>query len=94
MAEIKLGEFGLSLTGRPYGKDCFEKLSRRDLNPPFVFDFKDVISLGSSFGEEVIVPFATRAPGAPIKITSANSSIKDCLEKISTDFKISLEFKD
>lgn len=90
MSEINMNEFGMTLTGRPYGKDCAEKLSRRDLKPPFELNFKGVISLGSSFGEEIIVPLANQSPEKLI-IKSANGSIKDCLLKIQKDFDLKME---
>ncbi len=91
MSEIKMNEFGIALTGRPYGKDCYEKISRRSLTAPFTLNFTGVISLGSSFGEEVVVPLC-QAGSQELIITSANPVVRDCLEKIQTDFNLSLVF--
>lgn len=93
MSEIKMNEFGLTLTGRPYGKDCYEKISRRGLIAPYILNFKGVISLGSSFGEEVIVPLS-KIDSSELFISSANPAIKNCLEKIKTDFDLKLSFRE
>lgn len=93
MSEIKMNEFGIALTGRPYGKDCFEKISRRGLEAPYILNFKGVISLGSSFGEEIVVPLS-KLNGGELSIVSANPAVKDCLEKIKFDFKLTLLFQD
>jgi hypothetical protein len=89
MCEIQMNEFGVVLTGRAYGKDCFEKMSRSNLLPPFILNFNGVISLGSSFGEEIIVPLSKMTTDF-IKIINANSSIQDCIQKIEIDFKLKL----
>lgn len=89
MCEIQMKEFGVVLTGRAYGKDCFEKLSRRNLSSPFTINFNGVISLGSSFGEEIIVPLSKMTTD-PIRIMNANPAIQDCLKKIEIDFKLQL----
>ncbi len=89
MCEIQMNEFGVVLTGRAYGKDCFEKMSRGHLSAPFTLNFNGVISLGSSFGEEIVVPLSKMTTDV-IKIINANSSIQDCLQKIEIDFKLKL----
>ncbi len=89
MSEIQMNEFGVILTGRVYGKDCFEKISRSDISGPVTLNFKGVISLGSSFGEEVVVPLS-KMTAESITIINANSSIQDCLQKIEMDFKLKL----
>lgn len=93
MSEIKMNEFGLTLTGRPYGKDCYEKISRRGLSAPYLLNFKGVIALGSSFGEEIIVPLS-KISSSEIAVTSANPAIKDCLEKIKIDFNLKLSYQE
>lgn len=92
MSEILLVEFGIVLTGRPYGKDCYEKIGRRNLIAPYVLNFKGVISLGSSFGEEIVVPLSKQTR-EQLVIIGANPAVKNCLEKIQTDFSLKLAFQ-
>lgn len=93
MNEIKMNEFGITLTGRPYGKDCFEKISRTKDLKESVLNFKGVIALGSSFGEEVVVPIA-RNHENKMTIIGANPAVKSCLGQIAVDFKLDLVFED
>lgn len=90
MSEIKMKDFGISLTGRPYGKDCYEKISREEIKSPYTLNFSGVITLGSSFGEEVIVPISKSSEGNPIKIVNANKAVIDCIDKIKNDFNLNI----
>ena len=48
--------------------------------------------MGSSFGEEVVVPLAQSDLTKAISIKSANNSILDCLQKIQQDFGLNINF--
>jgi hypothetical protein len=91
-SEIEMKEFGLSLTGRPYGKDCFERISHKKLSPPYILNFKGAIAMGSTFGEEIIAPLAQIDKNKSVSIRFANNSIIDCVQKIQEDFSIDITF--
>jgi len=91
MNRILMKPFGVILTGRPYGNQVSADLQKKYPDGGVELDFKDVVGLGSSFGEEVILPFAKRQ-GNKMKIYSAASPVVSCLELIAKDFGISFEF--
>lgn len=91
MTEIKMNKFGISLTGRPFGKDCFEKINREGISHPIYLNFSGVITLGSSFGEEILVPISQNGKNE-IFALNANSAVKDCIQKIVEDFSIKISF--
>ncbi len=92
MQTIRLKEFGVMLTGRPYGVQIYSELQAKyDTKTEITLDFTGVAALGSSFGEEVVVPFAKKQ-GCKITIRSANSAVKSCLLLIAKDFNLSINF--
>ena len=94
MQSITLKNFGAILTGRPYGVQIYSELKKEYESVAEVeFDFSGVASLGSSFGEEVIVPFAKKQ-GNKISIRSANAPVRSCLQLIAKDFSLIVDFKD
>jgi hypothetical protein len=78
MNEIKIEQFGVNLTGRPYGKEALRILSRQDLASPVLFDFENVKSLGSSFAEELLPPFA-KSNGVRF-VKNTNAAINACVK--------------
>lgn len=93
MQNIMLKNFGLILTGRPYGVQIYSQLQNEYGNAVEVeFDLSGVASLGSSFGEEVIVPFAKKQ-GNKITIRSANAPVRSCIQLIAKDFSLTVDFK-
>ena len=93
MQNIMLNKFGLILTGRPYGVQIYAELEKEYGNTPMVeFDFTGVASLGSSFGEEVLVPFAKKQ-GNNLIVKSASNPVRSCIQLIASDFSLSVEFK-
>jgi hypothetical protein len=91
METISLQKYGPILTGRPFGKQISEELLRQIPHGNVEFDFGKIISLGSSFGEEVVVPFARRQNNN-ITVRSANVAVKRCLELIAKDFSLQINF--
>lgn len=93
MRNIVLKNFGVILTGRPYGVQIYSELQKEYDNAAGVeFDFTGIASLGSSFGEEVIVPFAKKQ-GNKITVYSANAPVRSCLQLIAKDFNLTVNFK-
>ncbi len=91
MKTIELKKYGTILTGRPFGVQAFAEL-KNTLNQDAVqLDFSGVLSLGSSFGEEVIVPIAKNQNNTII-IKGAISPVKDCVMLIAFDFNIKVDF--
>lgn len=88
-----LKNFGIILTGRPYGVQIYSELQKEYESADEVeFNFTGVASLGSSFGEEVIVPFAKKQ-GNKITIRSANAPVRSCIQLIAKDFDLTIDFK-
>lgn len=93
MQKIILKNFGVILTGRPYGAQIYAELEKKYENSAEIeIDCEGVASLGSSFGEEVIVPFA-RKQGNKITVRSASSAVKSCLQLIAKDFNLNINFQ-
>ena len=86
MNTIKMSQFGQILTGRDFGRKVIKELEG-GLVHPVVLDFADTISLGSSFGEE-IVPAIAKRQGDKVRVLNANKAIWACLQKIALDFRI------
>ena len=91
MKNIELKKYGTVLTGRPFGVQAFAELKGMLDKDAIQLDFSGVLSLGSSFGEEVIVPIA-KNQNNEIKIKGANSPVKDCVLLIASDFNIKVDF--
>lgn len=89
---IALRRFGAVLTGRPFGAQAYSELEKEFGTKRVQLDFSGVSSLGSSFGEEVIVPFAKRQDNS-MTVLAANAPVRDCINLIATDFGLKIEFK-
>jgi hypothetical protein len=93
MAVVTLREYGLVLTGRPYGSQTFEALLKKySGNSRVEFDMSGIAAMGSSFGEEVLVPFA-RKQGNRLVIHFASEPVKNCIDLIAKDFDLDVEFR-
>ena len=92
MTRIKLKEFGAILTGREFGKTVLRALLEK-YRPPFEFDFEDVFSMGSSFGDEVLPPVA-KLQGNELLIINASKTVKVCIEDIRVETNIKFMFDD
>ena len=85
---LKLKKYGSVLTGREFGADTMKQLAK-SVSHPVELDFEEVISMGSSFGEEII-PILAKKQGNRIKIHNANNAIWNCLHEIAKEESISL----
>lgn len=86
---FNMKKFGRTLTDRPDGKKAFLDITSNGSFPD-TLDFAGVMSLGSSFGDEVIPKLAAHH-GNRIRIMNANSAIVDCISKIEEDTGIKAE---
>lgn len=91
MKNIELKKYGTVLTGRPFGVQTFAEINQTAHENAVRLDFSGVLSLGSSFGEEVIVPLAKKQ-GNKMTVVSTIAPVKDCIELIATDFNLEIEF--
>jgi hypothetical protein len=83
-------QFGRTLTDRSFGKLAVETILRES-RIPVVLDFKGVISLGSSFGDEIISAIGPRQENR-IQVRNTNGAVQACLEKVALDSNVLLEF--
>lgn len=92
MITIKLLEFGNILTGREKGKGVMALLESRipSSSELIEFDLDGVISMGSSFGDEIFPKIASRQ-GGTVQVRNANPSIKHCLALVAQDARIKIE---
>ena len=91
MTVINMKEFGTVLTGREYGVNAAEKIFHH-AKPPFTFNFQGVLTLGSSFGDEIIKA-AKKITDTRIKVANANKVVRGALNQIQSDLKIELEYE-
>ena len=89
---IAMVKFGRTLTDRTYGKRVAADILRDHKNQVSL-DFKEVISLGSSFGDEIIAAIGPRQQNR-IMVRNTNGAVRACLEKVALDSNVSLEFAD
>lgn len=90
--KLEMQQYGRTLTDRPYGATIAQKIIQSE-QFPVSLDFKGVISLGSSFGDEILSAILSKKQ-TTLEIYRANEAIKSCLEKVSGDIAIKLEFCD
>ena len=92
MNTVSMRQFGTTLTDRADGKKAFEEILRTTTFP-VTLDFRGVVSLGSSFGDEVILPVAERQKSALI-VAHANNVIKNAIRRTIEDTPIVLSFEE
>ena len=85
---IKLDPFGTVLTGREFGQDVFRELQTK-IKYPCVLDFMHIGALGSSFGEELLIPIAGKQQGI-LNIKNANPIVMMCLKDIAEEFELKI----
>lgn len=83
-----MNQFGAFLTGRDFGQKAMRELEPQ-ISYPVMLDFSGTISLGSSFGDEII-PVIARKQGGKISVINPNKAIWDCLLRIAAENKIEL----
>ncbi|EKD51097.1 MAG: hypothetical protein ACD_62C00348G0003 [uncultured bacterium] len=89
MKLIILKDFGTVLTGRELGFRSY-KILADDLEYPVAFDFTDVSAMGSSFGDEFIVPIANKQDKT-VYISNANPVVMSCLQDIAEEYGLIIE---
>lgn len=89
MSEIKMKKFGLILTGREYGVNAAEQISK-EFSPPFIFDFTGVLSMGSSFGDEIF-KMASKVSKDNIKVINENNVIRAAISQVANDLGIKVD---
>lgn len=92
MSTVPMNQFGFTLTDRADGKKAFQEIYDKYLLP-VTLDFQGVVSLGSSFGEEVILKIA---PLQDLKITIANTNsvMKNSVRRIVEETEIEVTLDD
>lgn len=85
---IKMSQFGSFLTGRDFGKKTMKDLEPQ-LRHPVALDFSGTISLGSSFGDEIL-PIIAQKQGGTIGVLNANKAVWDCLTRIAAASDIAI----
>ena len=91
MNTVSMRQFGTTLTDRADGKKAFGEILRATTFPVSL-DFSGVVSLGSSFGDEVVVPVAERQ-GNRLTVVHANNVIKNSIRRSTEDTLIVLSFE-
>ncbi|MDA3926075.1 MAG: hypothetical protein PF904_15375 [Kiritimatiellae bacterium] len=92
MNTIEMIQFGSTLTDRTDGKKVYNFITDK-YSLPTKLDFTNVVSLGSSFGDEVILPLAEKQ-NRRIIILKANNVIKNSIRRIVEDRLIEITFVD
>ena len=88
MKTVEMNKFGSVLTGREFGKDMMIRLAET-IEYPVVLNFNGVISLGSSFADEVLIPIA-KQQGNVLEIINASTAVWDCINDVAIDAKIEI----
>ena len=91
MTTINLKEYGKILTGREFGKDVTKSLLE-NTSPPFTLDFAEIISMGSSFGDELVPTLAAKQNNS-ITALHANPVVQRCLRDIQTETEITISMR-
>ena len=92
MTVVAMIKFGRTLTDREYGKSIAAALAQA--GPlPWVLDFRGVISLGSSCGDEILSAVAAKQ-NSQVQTMNANQAVRSCLEKVAEDLKVTISFTD
>ncbi len=90
MKEVLMNRFGRTLTDREYGKSVANTLVQEN-EFPLTLDFRGVMSLGSSCGDEILSAL-TPKQNSTVQIINANQAIKSCLQKVAEDLKVTIKF--
>lgn len=91
MSSVLMKNYGLILTGREYGINVAQEIAN-EFQPPFEFDFTEVLSLGSSFGDEIFKT-VTNISKDKIVVINANKIVKAAIVQVAVDLKIEVDFK-
>jgi anti-anti-sigma regulatory factor len=92
MNKVKLQIYGRFLTDRDDGvKIRKEILQKYEL--PVALDFTEIVSMGSSFGDEVVAEIALLQKNK-ITLIGCNQQIKNCIALVQEDSGIQVTFED
>lgn len=80
MTTVPMNKFGRTLTDRPDGQKAFSSICN-EYEPPYQLDFKGVISMGSSFGDEVVIKLA-KLQNNNIEILNVNDGVRACIKRV------------
>ena len=83
-----MNQFGSFLTGRDFGQKAMRDLEPQ-LRHPVALDFTGTISLGSSFGDE-IVPVIAKRQGGKLVVLNPSKAVWDCLARIAAEHQIEI----
>ncbi len=92
MNTIDMAKYGSTLTDRADGKRAVRDIEAGVMSP-VALDFRNVISLGSSFGDEVIPKLAEKQDNQ-LTIINTNSVIKNSIRRIVEETEIEISFTD
>ncbi len=87
---VEMIQFGSTLTDRADGKKALNSITDR-YSLPVRLNFANVVSLGSSFGDEVILPLAEKQ-NRKIIILKANNVIKNSIRRIVEERSVEISF--
>lgn len=88
MNTIKMNTYGRTLTDREFGKSVAAAILA-EASFPVILDFKGVITLGSSCGDEILNAIAPRQ-GNRVEVMNLNQPVRSCLEKVALDSRIEI----
>lgn len=89
MSVIKLSNYGLNLTGRPFSVQTYLRI-KDEFSSPYELDLQGVYFVGSSFADEVIAKLAMENGGV-IKIYHSSRVIDRCLDEVAKEFGFKIE---
>jgi anti-anti-sigma regulatory factor len=91
MNVVLMSRFGRTLTDREFGKTVANTIVSEN-QFPVVLDFKGVMALGSSCGDEIVNAVAAKQ-GGQVQVINANQAIKSCLGKVAEDLKVTIKIQ-
>jgi hypothetical protein len=76
-----MNKFGSVLTGREFGKETLKIIVTEY---PVTLDFAGIITLGSSYADEVLIPIAARQNNQ-MDVCNVNTPVWDCIQDVTKD---------
>lgn len=87
---FEMKNFGRTLTDREYGRKIAMTILEENIFP-LALDFKGVMSLGSSCGDEIFNAIGPKQEYS-IEVFNVNDPVRACLDKVSEDSKVVIVF--
>ena len=91
MSLVKLRKYGMNLSGRPLGISTFSIIAK-EFQAPYELDLEGVVSMGSSFADEVVAKLA-KMNKESITIFNSNPIVRKCLDDVAKDKKFQILYK-